>query len=132
MKFLPMLPSGNENFKRESNPMPWLLYLYLSASTFLVSFTAPNKQSFSGKSVFKPLDHLSNSYTINKFTALFGVKGAVSSCSKQLPSNHNLRLDLFHSSFRERLLFAVKGGLNFLFDNPSDFHFFILALFTSF
>ena len=42
-----------------------------------------------------------------KFTTLFGVKGAVSSCFKQLPSNLNVSLDLFHSSFGEKLLFAV-------------------------
>ena len=36
-----------------------------------------------------------------------GVKGVVSSCFKQLISNLNVSLELFHSSFGERTLFAV-------------------------
>ena len=55
--FLPTLPSVNENFDRESNPMPYPLYLYSSVSAFVVCFTDPNKQLFSVKSVFKSLDH---------------------------------------------------------------------------
>ena len=43
MTFFPVLPSVNENSERESNPMSWLLQLYLSGSAFLVSFTDPNK-----------------------------------------------------------------------------------------
>ena len=39
MTFLPMLPFINKNFERESNPMPQPLYLYLSGSAFLVSFS---------------------------------------------------------------------------------------------
>ena len=46
-----MLPSVNENSERESNPMPYTLHLYLSKSSFLVSFTDPNKQLFNVKSV---------------------------------------------------------------------------------
>ena len=42
--FLPMLPSVNENSERESNPMRWPSYLYLSESAYLVSFSDPNKQ----------------------------------------------------------------------------------------
>ena len=41
---------------------------------------------------------------------------------KRLPSNINLSLDLFHSSFGERMSFAVWGGLNFSFENPLDSH----------
>ena len=41
-----MLPSDNKNSERKSNPMPYPLYLYLSGSAFLVSYTAPNKKSF--------------------------------------------------------------------------------------
>ena len=37
--FFHVLPSGNETSERESNPIPKPLYLYLSRSTFLVSFT---------------------------------------------------------------------------------------------
>ena len=54
--FLPILQPVNENTKQESNPM--LLYLYLSGSAFLVSFTDPNKQLFNVKSRFKFLKHV--------------------------------------------------------------------------
>ena len=54
---------------------------------------------------------------------MFGVKGALS-CFKQLPGNSNLILELFiYTSFGERLLFDVKGGINFSFDNPLDSHY---------
>ena len=36
-----MLPSANENSERESNLIPKPVYMYLSGSTFLVSFTDP-------------------------------------------------------------------------------------------
>ena len=52
-----MLPSLNENSERESNPMPWLVYLYLSGSAFLVSFTDPKAQLFNVKSMFIFLNH---------------------------------------------------------------------------
>ena len=52
-----MLASGNENSERESNLMPYLLYLYLPRSAFLVSFTDPNEQLFNVKSVFKFLNY---------------------------------------------------------------------------
>ena len=48
-----MLPSSNENSERESNPMPQPLYLQLSRSAFLVSFTDPNKKSSNVKFVFE-------------------------------------------------------------------------------
>ena len=57
MTVFPMLLSVNENPERESNLMPKPLYLYLSGSAFLVSFTYPNKQFFNVKSVFKFLNH---------------------------------------------------------------------------
>ena len=38
---------------------------------------------------------------------MFGVKGTVSSCFKQLPSNLNAILDLIQSSCGEMLLLAV-------------------------
>ena len=60
MTFLPMLPSGNDNSEGKSNPMPQPLYLYLSGSAFLVSFTAPDND-FRVKSVFNSCDHLSSS-----------------------------------------------------------------------
>ena len=41
----------NENSERESNSMQKKLYLYLSGSAFLVSFTDPNKQFFNVKFV---------------------------------------------------------------------------------
>ena len=43
MTFLPTLPSDNENYNRESNPIPWPLYTYLSGSAFLATLTSPNK-----------------------------------------------------------------------------------------
>ena len=46
----------NKNFERESNPMTQPVYLYLSRSAFLVSFTDPNKQLPSAKSMFKFLN----------------------------------------------------------------------------
>ena len=44
MTFFPTLLSVHENAKRESNPMSLPLYLHLSGSPSLVSFTAPDKQ----------------------------------------------------------------------------------------
>ena len=57
MTFLPQPPSGNEICERESNPMLQPTYLYLYKSAFLVSFTDPNKQLPSVKSVFKFLNY---------------------------------------------------------------------------
>ena len=48
-----MLPSGNENSERESNPIPYSVYMYLSGSAFVVSFSDPNKQLPDVKYVFK-------------------------------------------------------------------------------
>ena len=56
MTFLRMLPSVNKNFKRRSNPMLQLLYLYLSGSAFFVNFADPNKQLLNVKCVFKFLN----------------------------------------------------------------------------
>ena len=53
---------------------------------------------------------------------MYGVKGALS-YFKQLPLNSNQILGLFiDTSFGEGLLFHVKGGENFSFDNPLDYH----------
>ena len=57
MTFFPMLLFLNKNSKRELNHLSGSLYLYLSGSAFLVSFTDPNKQFFNIKSVFKFLNH---------------------------------------------------------------------------
>ena len=51
-----MVLSGNENSEGESNPMPKPMYLYLSRSAFLVSFTDPNKQLPNVKILFKLLN----------------------------------------------------------------------------
>ena len=51
--------SGNENSERESNPIPWPPYTYLSGSALLANLTTPNKQSFKLKSKFKSRDHVS-------------------------------------------------------------------------
>ena len=45
MTLFPTLPSVNENSEQESNPVLYPLYLYLSRSAFLVSFTDPNKHN---------------------------------------------------------------------------------------
>ena len=60
MTFLPMLPSGNENSKRESNPIPKPVYTYLSGSAFLAKLTPPSKQSFKIKLEVKFRDHVPN------------------------------------------------------------------------
>ena len=39
MTLFPVLPSVNKNSERESSSMRYLLYLYLSGSVFLVSYT---------------------------------------------------------------------------------------------
>ena len=56
MTFFLMVLSGNENSEGESNPMPKPMYLYLSRSAFLVSFTDPNKQLPNVKILFKLLN----------------------------------------------------------------------------
>ena len=53
---------------------------------FLVNLTAPNKQSFRVRPMFTSCDYSSISYTINKFTTLFGVKATLP-CLKQLCLN---------------------------------------------
>ena len=50
-----MLPSINKT--SESNPMSHSLYLYLSVSAFLISFTNVNKLLLNVKSVFRFLNH---------------------------------------------------------------------------
>ena len=77
MTLFPKLPLVNENSERESNPMLQSLHLYLSGSAFLARFLDANKQSFRVKPVFKSREYASNSYTINKFITLFGVKVTV-------------------------------------------------------
>ena len=82
----PMLPFLNENWKQESNPMSQLLYLYLSTSAFLVSFTAPNKQLPSVKSVFKSFYHGSSLYVIYKCTIFLTRKDTLF-CFKHITLN---------------------------------------------
>ena len=54
MTFLPTLPSSNENYEQESNPISKPLHTYWSGAAFL-------GQSFKVKTVFKSRDHGSNS-----------------------------------------------------------------------
>ena len=61
MTFLPVLPSGNENYERDLNPIPFQVYTYLSRSALLAHLAPPNKQSFKVKSESKSRDHASNS-----------------------------------------------------------------------
>ena len=56
MTFIPMLPPVSENSEREPNSMLYPLYLYLSRSAFLVSFTDSKEQLSNVKSVFKFLN----------------------------------------------------------------------------
>ena len=51
MTFFPWVSSVNKNFEQESNPMLEPVYLYLSRSAFLISFTDPNEQLPNAKSV---------------------------------------------------------------------------------
>ena len=57
MTFFPVFQSVHKNSERESNPMPYPLYLYLPGLEFLVHFTDKNKQFLNGKSVLKFLNH---------------------------------------------------------------------------
>ena len=57
MNFFPMLPSENENFEQEPNPMSRPLYLYLSRSAFLVSFTNLTQQLPNVTYMFKSLGY---------------------------------------------------------------------------
>ena len=66
--------SGNENSKWESNPMLWLLFLYLSRSAFLVSFTDPNKQLPKVKSMFKFLSCKFSVQEIYRFSTFLGIE----------------------------------------------------------
>ena len=52
-----MLLSVNKNSEQESHHMSSVLYLYLTGSAFLVSFTDPNKQLPNAKFVLKSLDY---------------------------------------------------------------------------
>ena len=52
-----------KNSEQESNSMLWSLYLYLSRSAFLVSYTDLNKQLFNVRSVFKFLNHVTLLWT---------------------------------------------------------------------
>ena len=56
------------------------VFIWIILNLSLVTFADQNKQSFKVISVFKSHDHVSNSYTINKFTTFFGVKSALPSC----------------------------------------------------
>ena len=51
MTFFPNLSSVNKSYEQESNPMSWPVYLNLSGSAFLVSFTDPNNQLTNMKSM---------------------------------------------------------------------------------
>ena len=69
-----MRPSVNKNSERESNPMPYPLYLYLFGSAFLVRFADPNKQIFNVKSIFKFLNNGLNVQEIYIFITFLGTQ----------------------------------------------------------
>ena len=73
MTFLPILPSVNENLERESNPMPWPLFLCLSGSAFLVSLTDQNKQLSNVKYLFNFLNHGVSVLEIYRFITFLGI-----------------------------------------------------------
>ena len=74
MTIFPMLPSANKNSERESNHMPLPVYLYLSRSAVLVSFTDPNKQLPNVKSVFKFLNCGFSVSEIYRFITFLGIE----------------------------------------------------------
>ena len=74
MIFFPKLPSVNANSERKSNPMQQPVYLYLSRSAFLVSFTEPNKQLPNVKSVFKFFNYGVNVSEIYRFITFLGIE----------------------------------------------------------
>ena len=95
---------------------------YLSRSAFLVILTFPNKQFLRVNSAFKYFDHELNSQTIDKFTTMFGVNVTLS-CFKLLTLNSNNILELLiQTSFGESILFAVKGGVIFSYENALGSH----------
>lgn len=127
-QFLPHSPSGNENCQRESNPILQRVHPCFSRSVFWVNFTASGKQSLSVKPEFKYMNHVSNSWAINKFTKFLGVKVA-SSCFKQLSLNTAAIFKLStHFSFRARLLSSLVGALMLSPHNPLDVHAMIVSL----
>ena len=66
-----MLPLGNENSERESNPMPYRLYLCLSRSAF---FTDPNEQLPNLKAVFKFFNCGFSVSEIYRFITFLGIE----------------------------------------------------------
>ena len=66
--------SGKEYSLPEPNLMPKLVYLYLSRSAFLVSFTDLNKQLLNVKSVFNYYDCEPSVLEIYRFFTLLGIE----------------------------------------------------------
>ena len=67
-----MLPSGNENSERESNPIPESVYMYLSGSVLVVSLSDPHKQLPDVKYVFKFPNYGYSLYEIYRFITFQG------------------------------------------------------------
>ena len=92
--------------------------MYLSGSTFLVTFTIDNKQSSSVKFMFKPFDHVSNSYEIYKLTYFLWGKDSLS-CFKQIPSNFTFPNWKFPTYFKEKIM-SGDGFLIFSSEIPVE------------
>ena len=83
---------------------------------------ASQRPPSSVKSLFKFLDHVSDSLTIHKSTIILCLK-VVIICLKQMPSNFNAIFILWIKvNFEARLLSDVAGGLMLSSDNSFDFH----------
>ena len=73
MTYIPCLPSVKKNSERESNSMAEPVYLYLSRSEFLVSFTDPHEQLPNVKSAFKFLNYGRSLEEISRFITFLGI-----------------------------------------------------------
>ena len=58
---------------------------------FFANLTDPNKQFFRVKSTFKYCDHLSDSYAMDKFITIFGVKVTLSCFTQSSNINEVIR-----------------------------------------
>ena len=87
--------------------------IFIMIKTFLVHFTAPNKQSPCVNFVFKSLDRVSNSETIKKLTTFLWVKVALPYL-KLLTLNSTTTFALWIKvNFGARLLSDAAGGVMF-------------------
>ena len=120
MIFFRKLPSVNRNFDRESNHMLQLLYLYVSGSAILVSFTNPNKRLPTVKSVLKSLDYRFIVWQIYKFTE--PKKGLLLLFTKGCTLNFASCKGLYLIKVGAKLLFYVVIFSILSSESSIDFH----------